>query len=165
MVSGSQGHVGEAASGAVAHGSFPSDRFPTSFGLVVGMMKYGCQNNYLHYSFGFLLIILHRVSKDPVLIVTHRTLILGPLNYPLTNPKHPLLRTIRAPLKGHWGALIDPFQRSLKGTLFFITRAPEVLVFGFCGAAALEGHPYYVAVYRSILEGSWDLVGKVISRL
>ena len=28
-----------------------------------------------------------------------------PPNYPLIDPKYPLLRAIRAPLKGHWGVL------------------------------------------------------------
>ena len=31
-----------------------------------------------------------------------------PPNYPLTYPKYPLLRAIRAPLKGPWGVLVKP---------------------------------------------------------
>ena len=31
-----------------------------------------------------------------------------PRNYPLLYPKYPLLRTLRALLKGHWGVLVLP---------------------------------------------------------
>ena len=33
---------------------------------------------------------------------------LDPPNYPLIYPKYPLLRAIRAPLKGPWGVLVRP---------------------------------------------------------
>ena len=35
-----------------------------------------------------------------------RDLLPRPPNYPLFCHKYPLLRTIRAPLKGHWGVLL-----------------------------------------------------------
>ena len=38
---------------------------------------------------------------------------LDPPNYPLIYPKCPLLRTIRAPLKGQWGVLVEGLLQAL----------------------------------------------------